>query len=323
MILMRSVDADRLSAISLLMLILLAGSVLAGNNPDAKVAVHVVPHDYSRTCTVNFPEFDSPCHTRPIYVGCDGVDVFPVFFDLVEYQGFEYSLTWPGSESCVFTSCSDLHIGNITASGEGISQVWFGCRHGLGMPGFGWIEPSEPARVCVTPHPIGGAISILDCAEGLDQPWCVFCAGVCGEPGDDPCDFWGHIEIHKSEASGRDCVHAGDTLVYALDYESTSWNSTYNVSIIDHLPPETEYVSSSPAGTYDADKHTVTWYIGEVPEYGAGSVEVRARLRADSPTVGGILNICAVGGWADWDSTYVCHAATRPATWGEIKSMFR
>lgn len=321
---MRSVDADRLSAISLLMLILLAGSVLAGNNPDAKVAVHVLPHDDSRTCTVHFPELDSPCSTEYLHVGCDGVDVFPVFFDLVEYRGFEYSLTWQGSASCIFTSCSDLHIGDITESGEGISQVWFECQSGWCIPGFGWIQPSEPARVCVSPHPIGGAVSILDCCEGVDEPYVKFCAGVCGEAGDAPCWYWGHIEIDKSEESGKDCVHAGDTLIYVLAYESTHWSATYNVGIVDYLPAETDYISSSPEGTYDAGEHTVTWYIGEVHGYETGSVELIVRLRTDLRALGGILNICeALGWWADWDSTYVCHAATRPTTWGGIKSMFR
>jgi hypothetical protein len=300
-----------------------ASSALAGNNPDAKVAVHVVAHDDLRTCGTGLPEIDSPCRIDYLYVGCDGVDVFPVFYDLVEYQGFEYSLTWPGTASCIFTSCSDLHIGNITASGEGVSQVWFDCRNGWGIPGFAWIEPAQPAMVCVDPHPLSGTISILDCDEGIDDPWVICCAGVCGERGNDPCDFWGHIEIRKSEEGGRDCVEAGDTLLYVLAYESTRWNPTYNVGIVDYLPAETEYVSANPEGTYDLDEHTVTWYFEEIPEYGTGSVELHVRFRTDSPGVDAILNICAMGGWADWDSTYVCHAATRPTTWGGIKSMFR
>jgi hypothetical protein len=320
---MRYSDRWNLISMTFLIVVVLASSSLAGNNPGAKVAVHVVPHDDSRSCGTNFPDFYSICYIEYFYLGCDGIDVFPVFFDLVEYRGFEYSLTWQGSASCLFTSCSDLHIGDITASGEGISQVWFDCQYGWGIPGYGWIEPSQPTRICVTPHPIGGAVKVLDCFNGVDEPPWNYCAGVCGEAGDDPCWEGGHIEIEKSEESGRDCVEAGDTLIYVLAYESMRWNTTYNVGIVDYLPAETEYVSSSPEGTYDSDEHTVRWLIEEILEDGTGSVELRVRLTTDSPGVEAVLNICAMGGWADWDSTSVCHAATRPGTWGGIKSIFR
>ena len=84
-------------AIAFFAIVCLASPSLAGSNLLAKVAVHVAPHDDARTCGVNFPEFDGPCDIRHTYVGCEGVDVFPVSYDLDEYKGFEYSLTWPGS----------------------------------------------------------------------------------------------------------------------------------------------------------------------------------------------------------------------------------
>ena len=297
----------------------------AWQNPDAKVAVHVVAHLDGRTCSSQMPSLESPCGVYYVYVGCDAVDVFPVFYDLTECRGFEYGLTWPGEASCTFTSCSDLWIGNITHPGDGISQVWLDCFSGLKVPGFAWIEATEPGRICVVPHPIGARLLVLDCLDSVDEPMCRLCAGVCGEPGDNPC--YGNVWISKTEDTCSDCVEHGDTLSYTLRYQSDYfWSEA--VSIIDYLAAETEYVSSTPPGTYDAESHTVTWFIGEVGWWEDEEVVLRARLRSDAPVSGKVVNRCKIFAEvypmsASSDSTYICSPSTNPTTWGKIKSMFR
>ena len=320
-------EAPLISFVGFVLIAISISPGFAGQNNNAKVAVHVMPHLESRTCSSDMPSLESPCWVHFVYVGCDAVDVFPVFYDIVEYRGFEYGLAWPGEATCIFTSCSDLSIGNITHSGDGISQVWLDCG-GAGYPavtGFAWIDGTEPGQICVVPHPIGGRVLVLDCHEGVNEPFYNLCAGVCGEPGDNPC--WGNVWIDKTEDACGDCVGQSDTLSYTLIYQSDYFWSQ-DVSIIDYLAPETEYVSSTPPGTYDAGSHTVTWFIGEVSWWEYGEVVVRARLKPGAPASGTVVNRCKVFDdviplSVSSDSTSICSSATTPTTWGKIKSMFR
>jgi hypothetical protein len=169
-----------------------------GVNTEAKVAVHVLPHA-SRTCAKNFPtiiDCGNIQTTEPDY----DVDAFPVFFDLVEYQGFDYGLMWPGLYSCAFTSCSALAIGTITWPGDGISHAWYTCQaEPVAVCGWGWMYDS--GMICVSPHPTAGGPNIGDCAGDLNTVVCRFCAGIGGYIGDDPCaptrtepSSWGAIK---------------------------------------------------------------------------------------------------------------------------------
>jgi hypothetical protein len=169
-----------------------------GINADAKVAVHVLPHA-SRTCAKNFPTLTDCADIQTTEPAMD-IDAFPVFFDLIEYQGFDYGLMWPGMSSCAFTSCSDLAIGTITWSGDGISHAWYACQAGpVAMCGWGWIY--DEGMVCVSPHPSAGGPNIGDCSGDLNAVVCDFCAGIGGFIGDDPCEptgtepaSWGSIK---------------------------------------------------------------------------------------------------------------------------------
>ena len=184
--------------IGVALLLLLSVSAYAGFNLDAKVAVHVEVHA-SRTCTKGFPTLTGCGDIITTEPGPD-VDAFPVFFDLVEYQGFDYGMTWPGMYSCAFTSCSDLAIGTILWPGDGISHAWYVCRPGpVAIPGYGWFY--DYGMICIVPHPTAGGPNIGDCYGNLDRPICIFCAGIGGYIGDDPCwptgteqSTWGNIK---------------------------------------------------------------------------------------------------------------------------------
>jgi hypothetical protein len=79
-------------------------------------------------------------------------------------------------------------IGGIMWPGEGASHTWFDCQVNVAIPSFVWLYADGPGLICPCPHPESGVINVLDCAEGLDDPCGIFCAGVLGELGDDPCD---------------------------------------------------------------------------------------------------------------------------------------
>ena len=188
----------RVLVIALALTLALSALAFAGNNPDAKVAVHVRVHNAKLGCNVTIDGCGDIVTTQPGY----DVDAFPVFFDLVEYLGCEYGLCWPAwTYSAAFTNCADLIIGSIAWPGEGASHTWLGCQSGVMVPSFVWLYADAPGYICVCPHPISGIINVLDCAEGVDDPMCIFCAGVYGFIGDDPCEptgtevsTWGEIK---------------------------------------------------------------------------------------------------------------------------------
>jgi hypothetical protein len=176
----------------------LSACAWAGLNPAAKAAVHVRPHA-SGSCTKNFPTIDACDDVITTDPGVS-VDAFPVFFDLVEYQGFDYGLTFVSGYSATFASCSDLTIGNIVNSGDGISHAWYVCQYGAAaVCGFGWLY--SYGIVCIVPHPAAGGPTVGDCHGGDDGVVGNFCAGTNGVVGDDPCEpiatdrsTWGSIK---------------------------------------------------------------------------------------------------------------------------------
>jgi hypothetical protein len=172
-------------AVTVALTLILSACVWAGVNQDAKVAVHVIPHS-SRSCTKSYPVI-SGCEDIIYTEPTADADAFPVFYDLVEYQGFDYGMMWPGLYSTVFTSCSDLTIGGIVYSGEGVSHAWTACQPGpVALPGWAWIY--DYGLICVVAHPEAGGPTVGDCQAGADGMVCSRCAGIGGTDGEDPCD---------------------------------------------------------------------------------------------------------------------------------------
>ena len=188
----------RVLVIALALTLALSALAFAGNNPDAKVAVHVRAHNAKAGCTVAITGCADIVTTEPSY----SIDAFPVFFDLAEFQGCEYGLCWPAwTYSAAFTNCATFVIGSIAWPGDGASHTWTECAAGVMVPSFVWLYADAPRMLCVCPHPVSGGIFVLDCAEGVDSPGCNFCAGVYGLVGDDPCEptgtepsSWGEIK---------------------------------------------------------------------------------------------------------------------------------
>ncbi len=153
----------------------------------AKGAVHILPHNDERTCSEDFPVV-SGCDDIVTTVAGRDVDVVPVFFDLVEYREFVYSLIWTSGSSCTFTSCTDYAVGSIVWSGDGIVQGWDECQTadpvvtGWGrLQGEGWVYMWMRSTL-----EIGG---VYDCSGRLD-PVCYSYLSAFGgyDIGDNPCE---------------------------------------------------------------------------------------------------------------------------------------
>ena len=187
--------------IALALTLVLTAAAFAGNNPNLKVAIHVRAHNAKLGC--NYGTITGCADivtTEPGY----SVDAFPVFYDLNEYLGCEYAICWPAwTYSAAWNNCADLVIGSITESGQGASHTWLGCQPGpVAVPSFLWLYADYAGNICPCPHPISGLCSVLDCAEGIDDPVGIFCAGVYGAAGDDPCAATGTQPSTWSEIKG-------------------------------------------------------------------------------------------------------------------------
>ena len=167
--------------------IALSAVASAGVNDNARVTVHVMPHA-SRSCTKSFPTLTGCEDIVSTEAGSD-VDAFPVFFDLVEWQGFDYGMTWPGWYSTVFTTCSDLTIGTILNPGDAVSHAWYECQYdAVAIPGWAWI--TDYGLICIIPHAGAGYINVGVCVGSVSDTISVgnsCCAGIGGTTGDDPC----------------------------------------------------------------------------------------------------------------------------------------
>lgn len=185
--------------------VLLFTAGFAGSNATHKIGLHVLPHD-ARSCSENFPVITQCPEIIHSYPGCGEIDVFPVFFDVVEVSAIEYGLFWPPVwGNCVYTTCSgDVTSGNIVSSGDGISHHWSNCHQAwVIIPGYAWLDIQGLAgAIAPVANPGTGFIGTTDCDGLSDVPVGAYSAGVCGVPGDDPCCLcgtekttWGQIRM--------------------------------------------------------------------------------------------------------------------------------
>jgi uncharacterized repeat protein (TIGR01451 family) len=79
------------------------------------------------------------------------------------------------------------------------------------------------------------------------------------------------------QGSDPNCAYPGDEITYTITYDANGHSDT-NVMIIDYLPPEVDYNSSSPDGNYNAAEHICTWYLPMVPPDGSGAFTLTVKV---------------------------------------------
>jgi hypothetical protein len=174
----------------------------ASSSSDCKIAIHVQPHA-NPSCN-RLPTLDGCLDIEHTYTGCEDVDVFPVVYDISGLTGIEVGITWPDSwGSCAFRPCGfDLLIhGEITNPGDYLAGTWTECQYvNSVVAGYGWLAPTSAGRVCPFSSPTG-FMGVTDCGYTKHEASAVFCAGVCGAEGDNPCGggisedkTWGSIK---------------------------------------------------------------------------------------------------------------------------------
>ncbi len=100
--------------------------------------------------------------------------------------------------------------------------------------------------------------------------------------------------LNMAKTDGVTMVLQGGMLTYTISYDNAGNNNPVDaVAIVDTLPAEVNYVSSTNSGVYDAVNHTVTWNIGTL-EAGAPEATVSVTVTVDPSTpVGTMLDNAA------------------------------
>lgn len=101
-------------------------------------------------------------------------------------------------------------------------------------------------------------------------------------------DLW----VTKSDGNTQNL--AGDTTVYTIQYGNVGTVGATNVSIVDVLPANVTYQSSSPAGTLVGS--TLTWTIGNLAAGGSGSVQVTVQVNSNQLAGAIVLNHVSIDG---------------------------
>ncbi len=73
-------------------------------------------------------------------------------------------------------------------------------------------------------------------------------------------------DLQITKTDGQTQVLAGAALAYTINYKNVGNADAANVVMVDALPANVDYVSSSPSGTYSSGDHTVTWDLGTVAQ---------------------------------------------------------
>jgi hypothetical protein len=197
----------KILAIALALTMLLSVAATAGDNPAAKVCVHLEDHNAKRACPL--PAFTACTDINTNYTAVapySQIDAIVVFYNVVGFAGAEFGLTWPAAWGTTsFTHCADFAIGAIVNPGDGLAITWTNCQPGYGVGvGYAWLYayPTSPGYICPIPSPASGKLMVADCTVNAneDEVLCILCAGV-GVIGDDPCEetateasTWGGIK---------------------------------------------------------------------------------------------------------------------------------
>ena len=73
------------------------------------------------------------------------------------------------------------------------------------------------------------------------------------------------LALDKDDGLGEGCVNAGANITYDICFDNLNNEyDVHNVTIVDDLPAEINFVSATGGGVYDPGTSTVTWDIGTV-----------------------------------------------------------
>jgi hypothetical protein len=147
-------------------------------------------------------------------------------------------------------------------------------------------------------------IEVYDNATFPSDPCCTKTSGISGPAGiivrGDVEYKPAHFLLTKDDnIPDVNCVLPDNYITYTIFYDANG-HSDSNVIIVDHLPPEVDYNSSSPLGDYNAVERTVSWNLWTVLPDDNGTFTLTVQVNQLAEPLGTITNLCEIEG----DSTY-------------------
>jgi hypothetical protein len=182
-----------------------AGSVLAGPNSDANMAIDAQAKNSKRSCA-NLPIYSSCSVINQVRAAAGYHDAIVVVYRFAGVTALVYGVQYPTAWYFTgFTDCSDVPVIVPTPGVLKVGQAWSACEvppnpyPGDGGVGAMWLKlyGLTPGRVDIIPHPDaapGTTPSITDC-EFFEELVCRFShpglfGGEVPGPGDHiPCDM--------------------------------------------------------------------------------------------------------------------------------------
>jgi parallel beta-helix repeat protein len=112
----------------------------------------------------------------------------------------------------------------------------------------------------------------------------------------DDLEFLVPLSLNKvSDINDNDCVRPGRKITYTISYEYKG-DEDDNFIVIDYLPAEVDYNSSTPQGNYNALDRTVTWELGTLSPPASGTLELSVIVNSSLLSGQPVINVVEIAG---------------------------
>jgi uncharacterized repeat protein (TIGR01451 family) len=102
------------------------------------------------------------------------------------------------------------------------------------------------------------------------------------------------LSLAKNDEVQGTGIYIGQTFTYKISFSNDNSTAINNVVVLDNLPPELDYVSSTPAGTYDSTLHTVTWVFPTMAAGDTMEIDLVVEVNDQAQTGSTIYNYCTI-----------------------------
>lgn len=102
------------------------------------------------------------------------------------------------------------------------------------------------------------------------------------------------LSLAKNNTVQGTGIYIDQTFTYKISFANDNLTNINNVTVVDTLPAELDYDSSSPEGFYDMTAHTVTWNQGTVAANQSVNIDLVVKVNNQAQTGSTIYNYCTV-----------------------------